>query len=118
MLHKKGSWVKNSILVIIQQTSTDVLFYLFLNMSKRIFIPLLLLLIPVIGMNLTDQINWSIFDFITMGSLLLLVGIGINFVLHKKVKNRSLYIGLIILIFMLLWAELALGVFGSPFAGS
>ena len=47
-------------------------------MSKRIFDPLFLLLIPLIGMTITDEINWRPFDFFTMGSLLILLGIGIN----------------------------------------
>jgi len=29
-------------------------------MSKRIFYPLFLLLIPLIGITITDEINWSI----------------------------------------------------------
>ena len=93
-------------------------FFLFLNVSKRIFYPLLLLLIPMIGIKITDEINWSVLDFLIMGGFLLLVGKGINFVNSKKMKNRIFYIGLMILIFILIWAELAVGVFGSPFAGS
>ena len=89
-------------------------------MSKRIFYPLFLLLIPLIGMTITDEINWSPFDFFTMGSLLILLGIGINFVSNrtKNLKNRVLYIGILVIIFMLIWAELAVGLFGTPFAGS
>ena len=93
-------------------------FFLFLNVSKRIFYPLLLLLVPVIGNKITDEINWSVLDFLIMGGFLLLVGKGINFVNSKKMKNRIFYIGLMIFIFILIWAELAVGVFGSPFAGS
>ena len=89
-------------------------------MSKRIFYPLFLLLIPLIGMTITDEINWSPFDFIFMGSLLIFLGIGINFVSNraKNLKNRVLYIGILVIIFMLIWAELAVGLFGTPFAGS
>ena len=89
-------------------------------MSKRIFYPLFLLLIPLIGMTITDEINWSPFDFFTMGSLLILLGIGINLVSSrvKNLKNRVLYIGILVIIFMLIWAELAVGLFGTPFAGS
>ena len=89
-------------------------------MSKRIFYPLFLLLIPLIGMTITDEINWSPFDFFTMGSLLILLGIGINLVSSrvKNLKYRVLYIGVIVIIFMLIWAELAVGLFGTPFAGS
>ena len=89
-------------------------------MSKRIFYPLFLLLIPLIGMIITDEINWSPFDFIIMGSLLIFLSVGINFVSNrvKILKNRVLYIGILVMIFKLIWAELAVGVFGTPFAGS
>ena len=89
-------------------------------MSKRIFYPLFLLLIPLIGMTITDEINWSPFDFIFMGSLLIFLSIGINFISNraKNLKNRVLYIGILVIIFMLIWAELAVGLFGTPFAGS
>ena len=88
-------------------------------MSKKKY-PLFLLLIPLIGMTFTDEINWSQFDFIIMGSLLIFLSIGINFVSNrtKNIKNRILYIVILVLIFMLLWAELAVGVFGTPFAGN
>ena len=89
-------------------------------MSKRIVYPLFLLLIPLIGMMLTDEINWSVFDFIIMGVFLLLLGIGIDAVISKteNKKNRILYSVLLIFVFLLIWAELAVGIFGSPLAGS
>jgi len=89
-------------------------------MSKRIFYPLFLLLIPLVGMTITDKVNWGPFDFIIMGSLLIFLSIGINFVNNrlKNLKNRVLYIGILVIIFMLIWAELAVGLFGTPFAGS
>ena len=89
-------------------------------MSKKVYYPLFLLLIPLIGMAFTDEINWSPFDFIIMGSLLIFLSIGINFVSNrtKNIKNRILYIVILVLIFMLLWAELAVGVFGTPFSGN
>jgi len=89
-------------------------------MSKRIFYPLFLLLIPLIWMTITDEINWSPFDFFTMGSLLILLGIGINLVISrvKNLKYRVLYIVVVVIIFMLIWAELAVGLFGTPIEGS
>jgi len=89
-------------------------------MSKRIFYPLLLLFIPLIGMSITDEINWSPFDFIIMGFLLTILGAGINFVINytKNFENRILYIGILVLIFLLIWAELSVGIFDSPIAGN
>jgi hypothetical protein len=71
-------------------------------------------------MTITDEINWSTFDFIIMGSLLIALSIGINLVSTrvKNLKNRFLYIGILVLIFILIWAELAVGIFGTPLAGS
>ena len=91
-----------------------------MSISKRIFYPLFLLLIPLIGMTITDEINWNPFDFIIMGFLLILLSIGINFAsnLAKNLKNRVLYIGILVIMFMLIWVELAVGLFGTTFAGS
>ena len=92
----------------------------FKNKKVRVLYPLLLLVIPLIGMYITVEINWSPFDFIIMGVLILSVSIGINFTLNKtkNLKNRIIYIGILGLLFLLIWAELAVGIFGTPFAGN
>ena len=85
----------------------------------RFLYPLLLLIIPLLAMQFTDDVNWSIFDFVVMGFLLLFFSLGIDITM-KKVKNENvkiLYVFLTILIFLLIWAELAVGIFGSQFAG-
>lgn len=89
-------------------------------LSKRIFYPLFLLLIPLVGMVFSDQVNWSVFDFVVMGILLLSLVFGINLIMTKITNRRIQLIPIVILIvvFLLIWAELAVGVFGSPFAGS
>ena len=88
--------------------------------NARVFYPLLLLILPLIGMCITKEVNWSLYDFIKMGALILAVSTGIRFILHKtkNVKNRIIYMGIIGLIFFLIWAELAVGIFGTPFAGN
>jgi len=76
-------------------------------------------MIPLMAMQFTDDVNWSIFDFVVMGFLLLFFSLGIDITM-KKVKNQNvkiLYVVLTILIFLLIWAELAVGIFGSQFAG-
>ncbi len=71
-------------------------------------------------MMFTDEINWSLSDFIVMGFLLILLGLGIHLVSTrtKNLKFRILYILIVCLVFLLIWAELAVGIFGTPFAGS
>lgn len=80
----------------------------------------LLLSIPLIAMQFTGVVQWSLFDFVLMGVLLFITGLGITLVLRKfpKTKQRILLIGAILGAFILIWAELAVGIFGSPFAGN
>jgi hypothetical protein len=80
----------------------------------------ILLLIPFIAMQFTDEVKWGPIDFIVMGVLLLGTGLLCEFTL-RKVKKTSYRIALIaaaLLAFFLIWAELAVGIFGTPFAGS
>ena len=80
----------------------------------------IILLIPFIAMQFTDEVSWTIFDFIVMGILLLSTGLLCELVLRKitKIKYRTFLLVAIILTFLLVWAELAVGIFGTPFAGS
>jgi len=80
----------------------------------------LLLLIPLIAMQFTNEVNWSLFDFILMGVLLLGTGLICELVMRKakNITYRVLLIAVILGAFFLIWAELAVGVFGTPFAGS
>jgi uncharacterized membrane protein len=80
---------------------------------------LTLLAIPFIGMQFTDQVNWSLFDFILMGILLLALGFGIHLISLKTKTNRQkiIFITVAVLLFLFIWGELAVGIIGSPFAG-
>ena len=79
-----------------------------------------ILLIPLIAMQLTNEVNWSLFDFIIMGAMLTITGL-LGEIIFKKVKKYkhtvALYV-VVAIIFLLIWAELAVGIFGTPFAGS
>tara|TARA_B100000929_G_scaffold84130_1_gene65681 strand:+ start:254 stop:526 length:273 start_codon:yes stop_codon:yes gene_type:complete len=90
-------------------------------MITRIFyIVGLLLLIPLIAMQFTDEVNWSFFDFIIMGLMLTITSLLIRITLKKfkNSKNRIILIAIIIIIFFLIWAELGVGIFGTRFAGN
>ncbi|MEK9852456.1 MAG: hypothetical protein VW441_05685 [Flavobacteriaceae bacterium] len=92
-------------------------------LKKLSFLPyslLLLLLIPLAAMQFSSEVNWSLFDFVIMGFLLLALGFGIRFIRNKKsvLKYPLLMIIAVVVLFFIIWAELAVGIFGSPFAGS
>ena len=79
-----------------------------------------LLLIPLVAMQFTNEVDWKLFDFVVMGVLLLGTGLTCELVMRKvpSIERRLLICGIILLVFLLIWAELAVGVFGTPFAGS
>ena len=92
--------------------------------NKRLFIILLsiplLLFVPLIAMQFTSQVNWSPFDFLIMGILLLSTGLICELVLRKvkKTEHRIILCVAILATLFLIWAELAVGIFGTSFAGS
>ena len=79
-----------------------------------------LLLIPFIGTLVSDEVNWGVFDFIAAGALLLGTGLLCELVLRKvkDTNHRIAIVAVILVALFLVWAELAVGIFGTPFAGS
>ena len=79
-----------------------------------------ILLIPFIAMQFTDEVNWIASDFAVAAVLLLGTGLACELVLRKvkKTKHRIALCAGILVILFLIWAELAVGIFGSPFSGS
>ena len=93
---------------------------LFISKIKRILIVCSsLLIIPLLFTVISDEFNWTFFDFIIMGFMMMVVGISFELVSRviKSGKRKKLFYGLIILLFLLLWAELGVGIFNSPIAG-
>jgi hypothetical protein len=80
----------------------------------------MLLLIPFIAMQFTNEVAWSLFDFVVAAILLLGTGLLCEFVLRKvnKTKHRLIICAIILALLVLTWMELAVGLFGTPFAGS
>ncbi len=91
-----------------------------LNNVIRIVIGAALILpVPLVAMIFTDEMKWDLHDFVIMG--LLLVGSGLTFELVStkfSSKYRPVIAVVCIAAVLLIWAELAVGIFGSPFAGS
>lgn len=78
-----------------------------------------ILIIPLIAMQFTSEVNWDATDFLVAAVLLFGVVSLIELSLRniKKAKYRTpIIIGIIILL-LLVWMELGVGIFGTPFAG-
>ena len=85
---------------------------------RKIFFPLLVLLVPLVGV-IFYELDWSRLDFLVMASLILLLSILINLILYytDSIKLKLLLVFIEAILFLLIWAELAVGVFGTPLAG-
>ncbi|SDB23411.1 hypothetical protein SAMN03097699_0222 [Flavobacteriaceae bacterium MAR_2010_188] len=94
------------------------------NQNKRLITILAsavaLLLIPLIAMNFSNEVNWSIFDFVVMGILLIGTGLGLEFILRKikTLRYRIIFGIALFVVLFIVWAELSVGIFGTPFAGT
>jgi hypothetical protein len=71
----------------------------------------LILLIPLVAMQFTDEVVWTLSDFMAAG--VLLFGAGGAFVLAaRRLPRHRLIVGVVVVAALLwLWAELAVGVF-------
>lgn len=90
------------------------------NFIKPALFVFLVLLFPLISMQFSTEVNWTLSDFGIAAILLFLVSSGVMFSL-KLIRSRPkkwLFVMGILLIFFLIWAELAVGLFGNPFAGN
>jgi hypothetical protein len=71
----------------------------------------LILLVPLLAMQFTDEVAWTLSDFVTAGALLF--GTGLTFVLAaRKTRKYRAVIGIALAAALIyVWAELAVGVF-------
>lgn len=79
-----------------------------------------ILLLLLVAMQFTGEVRWNLFDFIIMGVLLFVTGLAMEFAVIKSnnLTNRVIAVVAVLAVFFLIWAELAVGVFSTPFAGS
>ncbi|MEI9910963.1 MAG: hypothetical protein WDO71_15595 [Bacteroidota bacterium] len=79
----------------------------------------LLLLIPLIAMLFTDEVKWTLSDFVVAGVLLFGTGLLCELVMRKvsKTGHRIAICVTLLAVLLLVWLELAVGIFGTPFGG-
>ena len=83
------------------------------KLHKQVFYLQGLLLIPLVAMAFSDAVQWSVFDFVIMAVLLFFLGLGLDLVRFYAASKRQrwLLFTLVVLLFLLVWGELAVGLF-------
>lgn len=87
------------------------------NMQKDSLIilgsSLALLLIPLVAMQFTEEVRWTLLDFILAFALFVLLGYSIRLAIrrNKSRSKRLIWLVGIIVVFLIIWAELAVGIF-------
>ena len=86
---------------------------------RKIFFPLLFLLVPLVGV-IFFELDWSGFDFLVMALLILSFSILMTLILYylNSARLKFILVFIVVILFLLIWAELAVGIFGTSFAGS
>lgn len=79
-----------------------------------------LLSLPAVAMFFTDEVKWGPGDFLVAAVLLGGTGLLLEFAVMRlpTLKRRVLAGGAVVLALLFVWVELAVGIVGSPFAGS
>lgn len=88
-----------------------------LLINKRLYVIFLLvtvgiLLVPLIAMQFTDEVAWAPIDFVLATFLILMLMIGTHYLWTniKATAIRVLSCLLAVFLFLLIWAELAVGI--------
>lgn len=79
-----------------------------------------ILLIPLIAMQFTTEVNWDAGDFVVAGLLLLVFVLLCDFA-YRNVAGKSkkiLMVFALLILFILIYMEMAVGIFGTPIAGN
>lgn len=86
------------------------------NIATIIVGTALILIIPLAVMQFNPEVDWSLFDFIIAGILLLGTGFSYEFLSRnmKTVPHRLALGILLVLLLFIIWADLAVGIFNIP----
>jgi hypothetical protein len=78
----------------------------------------IILLIPSISSQFSREVNWQLFDYLVAALLLTILFVGIEVIKKLKSKKRYFVLAFFLIIMILIWIELAVGIFNSPISGT
>jgi hypothetical protein len=64
-----------------------------------------------VAMQFSSEVNWTLSDFIIMGAILFVTGFMLDLARRKMGKYRIAGVITIVVLFLWLWVELAVGLF-------
>lgn len=78
-------------------------------------IVILILCIPLIAMQFSDEVHWELLDFVIMGTILLSIGLAYELIARKseKIVYRIAFGVGLLGAFLLFWVNGAVGIIGS-----
>ena len=78
-----------------------------------------ILIAPLVAMQFTGEVHWTPFDFAVAAALLGATALAIELAIRVIGRPTFCVVAVlgILLALVLVWAELAVGIFGTPFAG-
>lgn len=83
-----------------------------MKIVKVLSIALLLLCIPLIGrIAFPNEVQWTVFDFVVAYLLFAITGLFLAYMPKRFNDKRLMYSGIVIIIMILMWLELAVGIF-------
>lgn len=86
------------------------------NSIRIVLATAFILMIPLIAMQFTEEVDWGLADFVIIGALLLGTGFTYEFI-SKKIPNtahKAILAIVLVLALLLIWADLAVGIFNIP----
>ena len=78
-------------------------------------VTVIILMVPFVAMQFTDEVQWSLLDFATMGTLIFSIGIAYRLIIRSS-PNFAYQIASTLAfgaVFLMVWANLAVGLIGS-----
>jgi bacteriorhodopsin len=83
-----------------------------LRIARVVLVTAVLLLVPLLAMLLTSEMQWDLFDFSVAGALIMGTGVLYEVLANRtrEAKKKVLIAGGLLAVFLLIWAELAVGI--------
>ena len=90
------------------------------SIARVVLSAALILLVPFLAMQFSDEVDWDRADFVIAGALLIGAGLAYELVIRKmRSTSHRVVFGVVLAAGVLVvWGELAVGIFGTPFSGN